>query len=153
MTAKQLKICCENIPELEKNLHCKYEGQAMTGKFLDIVKKQVDVCEKDPENYLWHSFWLIIRKSDKLVVGSCGFKNKPNKDGEVEIGYGLGKVHERNGYMTECVKKISSWALNQQGIRSIIAETEADNLPSQKVLSRCGFKQYDNKSINLWWRL
>jgi RimJ/RimL family protein N-acetyltransferase len=45
----------------------------------------------NPENYVYHSFWFIIRKEDKTVVGSMDFKNIPNKLKEIEIGYGLGK--------------------------------------------------------------
>ena len=48
---------------------------------------------------MWHSFFFIIRREDRVVVGSADFKDVPNKDGEVEIGYGLGKEYEHNGYM------------------------------------------------------
>ena len=34
-------------------------------------------------------------KTDRIVVGSADFKGLPNAQGEVEIGYGLGKEFEQ----------------------------------------------------------
>ncbi|MEY8298927.1 MAG: GNAT family N-acetyltransferase [Emergencia timonensis] len=46
----------------------------------------------------------MVRKSDRVVIGSADFKDIPNEAQEVEIGYGLGKDFEHNGYMTEAVQ-------------------------------------------------
>ena len=104
---QQLKLLTTNIEKLEEELDAKYKAEPMEGFFLDIVKGQVEATEKDSENYFWHSFWLLIRKSDRVIVGSADFKDIPNKDCEVEIGYGLGKDFEHNGYMTEAVMAMS----------------------------------------------
>ena len=37
------------------------------------------------------------------------------------------------------------------GIKYIIAETELDNIASQRVLQRCGFVEYDRDST-IWWK-
>jgi ribosomal-protein-alanine N-acetyltransferase len=108
--------------------------------------------QEDETNYLYHSFWFLIRKADRIVVGSADFKGLPNMDGEVEIGYGLGEEFEHNGYMTETVKAMCQWAMKQEKIKYIIAETDIDGIPSQKILRRCGFKQY-KQGDTLWWKL
>ncbi len=149
---QQLKLLTTNIEKLEEELDAKYKAEPMEGFFLDIVKGQVEATEKDSENYFWHSFWLLIRKSDRVIVGSADFKDIPNKDCEVEIGYGLGKDFEHNGYMTEAVMAMSQWALKQDGVSSVIAETEIDGFASQRILKRCGFKKYKEEATT-WWRL
>jgi RimJ/RimL family protein N-acetyltransferase len=80
------------------------------------------------------------------------FKNVPNNMKEVEIGYGLGKKYEHNGYMSEAVKKFCEWALTDEKIETIIAETEIENTASKRVLERCGFKKYKEEET-AWWRL
>ncbi|GHT02248.1 hypothetical protein FACS189440_09550 [Bacteroidia bacterium] len=75
-------------------LNCTYWAEPMTGYFLDIVKSQLEITIHDEINYLYHSFWFIIRKTDRIVVGSADFKDVPNENKEVEIGYGLGKNYE-----------------------------------------------------------
>ena len=73
-------------------------------RLLEIVKGQLEKTEKNPDAYLWHSFWFLVRKSDRVVIGSADFKDIPNEAQEVEIGYGLGKDLENNWYMTEAVQ-------------------------------------------------
>ena len=152
LSLQQLKLWTNDIAKLEKELGARYKAELMEGFFLDIVKGQVVETEKDPENYFWHSFWLLIRKSDRVIVGSADFKDIPNKDCEVEIGYGLGKDFEHNGYMTEAVRSMCKWALKQDGVSSIIAETDIDGFASQRILVRCGFEKYKQEDT-IWWRL
>jgi ribosomal-protein-alanine N-acetyltransferase len=152
LTLNQLKLWIEDIPALEKELECSYKAETMEGFFLEIVKGQYEITRKDPNNYLWHSFFFLIRKEDRIVVGSADFKDIPNENGEVEIGYGLGKEFERNGYMTEAAKAMCDWALKQNGVKNVIAETDLEGLASQKILERCGFKN-DKQGETLWWRL
>ena len=152
LNPRQLKLWATDVRALEKELACSYQGEPLEGFFLDIVKMQLKVTEKDPQNYLWHSFWLLIRKEDRVVTGSADFKDIPNHDGEVEIGYGLGKAFEHNGYMTEAVNAMCTWALKQNGVSHIIAETELDGFSSQRILACCGFKKY-KEGDSCWWRL
>jgi RimJ/RimL family protein N-acetyltransferase len=135
---------------LEKELNCKCETEPIEGWFLNIVKNQIKIIEKDPDNYIFHSFWFIIRKEDRMVVGSIDFKNIPSESKEVEIGYGLDKRYEHCGYMTEAVKGFCTMALNDKKIETIIAETEPENTASYKVLERCGFIKYKEKEALLW---
>lgn len=146
-----LRLWVEDISMLEKELNCQYKAEPMEGFFLDIVKGQLDITEKDKESYLYHSFWFIIRKEDRIVIGSADFKDIPNDKGEVEIGYGLGKEFEHNGYMTETVKAMCRWAMEQPGISYIIAETDIDGYASHHVLERCGFVKTE-QGETLWWR-
>ena len=96
-------------------------------------------CENDPANRIWYAVWLMELKSKPgTVVGDFCFKGVGD-DGTVEIGYGLREGFCGNGYMTETVKFISEWALSQSGVVRVEAETDKDNLPSQKVLTSAGF--------------
>lgn len=152
LTANQLELWTYNIPALEKELNCVYQGDVMKGEFLDIVKMQLNITRKDEKNYLFHSFWLLMLKDKRIIIGATDFKNIPNKYGEVEIGYGLNSAYEHNGYMTEAVIKMCSWALNQPNVCSIIAETEKYNISSYHVLERCNMKLYKETDISYWWR-
>jgi len=149
---KQLKLWTENITALEKELAAVYMAEPMEAEFLEIVRGQFKITEKDPDNYLWHSFWLILRKNDRVIVGSADFKGTPDESGAVEIGYGLGKAFEHNGYITEAVKSMCDWALRQRGVVAVIAETDRDGLASQRILEQCGFYKYDERDT-IWWKL
>ena len=152
LTAKQIRLWVEDVPALEKELNCTYQAEPMEGIFLEIVSGQAEKTNADEANYLYHSFWLLMRKSDRVVIGSADFKDIPNKNVEVEIGYGLGKEFEHNGYMTEAVKTMCDWALKQRDVFHVIAETDIDSPASQNILKRCGFSLYQQDDT-CWWRL
>ena len=152
LSLNQLKLWTEDIPALNKELNCTYKAEPMEGFFLEIVKSQLTKAQADPTNCLFHSFFFLIRKTDRVVVGSADFKNAPNQNGEVEIGYGLGKEFEHSGYMTEAVKAMCKFAATQDNISHVIAETDVDGFASQRILERCGFKKYKQEDT-FWWKL
>lgn len=149
LNARQLKLWTENVSALEKELNCVYRAEPMEKWFVDILTTQQKIVETDTKNELWLTFWWIIRKEDDTVVGSADFKNIPNENGEVEIGYGLGDDFLHLGYMTEAVNSMCAWAKSQIGVRSVVAETEEGNTASQAVLTRCGFVKHFDKA-NFW---
>ena len=152
LTTHQLTLWTDDIKTLEKELNCTYAGQPIEGFFLNIVKKITEMAKNDESNYLFRTFWFIIRKSDRTVVGSTSFKGIPNDLQEVGIGYGLGKEFEGKGYMTETVKAMCNWAKEHDNISYVIAETEPGNVKSEKVLNCCGFTFY-KQDKNTWWRV
>lgn len=151
LTPPQLRMWLEDLPALERMLCCTYRAEPIDGIFRNIISEQAAIAEQEPEQYLWHSFWFLIRKSDRVVVGSADFKAPPDKHGEVEIGYGLGSAYEHFGYMTEAVSAMRDWALRIPGVTAVIAETERDSHASQRILRRCGFTLVKSGDT-LWWR-
>lgn len=142
----------EDTPALEAEWNCRYQGQAIEGGFRQILLAQAEKAKADPDNYLWHSFWLVLRRADRVVVGTVDFKSLPDRNGVVEIGYGLGKRHRGQGYMTETVEAFCRWAKTCQGVHQVVAETEADNLASEAVLRRCGFVECFRDDSTWWFR-
>lgn len=161
LSAAQLNLWLTNLPLLEAELNCHYQAQPLEGFFRNIVEGQAQKTKADQANWLFHTFWFIIRKQDRVVVGSADFKSPPDQNGSVEIGYGLAPPFEHNGYMTESIAAMCHWAWQQPAVHHILAETEPDNLPSQRVLQRCGFAAFtakndnaaDGLTPNCWWRL
>jgi len=71
-------------------------------------------------------------------VGDLSFKGL-DSNGMVEIGYGIKKEYEGQGYMTEAVTAMVGWASEQIGVNYIEAEADQDNKASQRVLEKTGF--------------
>lgn len=83
--------------------------------------------------------YRITRTADGRAVGGIGFKGQPD-NGSVEIGYGLVPSARGNGYAPEAAQALVALA-RQQGLSLIVADTEADNIASQRTLERAGFTQ------------
>lgn len=148
LTVEQLRTLIYDIPSLEKELNVSYRAEPIEGIFKEIVKVQLEAAENDPDNCVWYSFWLIIRKTDGTVIGSAVFKGPPNDTGTVEIGYGLGKEFEKNGYMTEAITALCDWTLEDKNVSRITAVTDIYNYASQRILKKCSFKISDSRAEN-----
>ena len=88
---------------------------------------------------IWYAIWNMELKDESgIIVGDFCFKGLSD-DGVIEIGYGLKEEYRHHGYMTEAVKVITEWALSQESVKQVEAETDAGNIDSQKVLFQSGF--------------
>lgn len=97
-------------------------------------------CIDHPEKRMWYAVWVMeLNEKPGTIVGDFCFKGL-GENGTVEIGYGLRDGFCGNGYMTEALKAVSEWALAQEGVRKIIAETAEENEASKKVLQRAEFR-------------
>lgn len=152
LTAEQLRLWTDDVQTLENQLGCSYKGEPAMGSFVDFIKGQACIVEKDPVNYLYHTLWFIVRKCDRVVMGEIAIYGLPNANHEVEIGYGLSPQFQGMGYMTEAVKTLSKWALSQENVNYVIAETN-DNEKSENTLVGAGFMKYEQKQNSVWWRL
>ena len=152
LNLRQLRLWTEDLPQLEQELDCRYQAEPMKGIFLEIVRGQLAATEADPEHYPWHSFWLMIRKTDRIVLGSADFKDVPDENGISELGYGIGPAFEHHGYTTEAARALCAWALAQPGVKHLSAETDLDGSASQRILQRLGFQEIQ-RAETVWWRL
>ncbi|SET31056.1 GNAT family N-acetyltransferase [[Clostridium] polysaccharolyticum] len=93
-----------------------------------------------PDKEYWGAAWKIALENGTIIGDLC-FKGEPDKSGAVEIGYGIDAKYQRNGYGTEMVAAMAHWALVQPGVKLVVAQTNKENLASQKVLRNNGFIQ------------
>lgn len=101
-------------------------------------------CKEHPEQRIWYTIWVMrLNTADKEIVGDLSFKGLI--EGTVEIGYGIKKAYEGQGLMTEAVMAMAKWASNQSGVVKVEAETDSDNIISQKVLCKSGFMENGTK--------
>jgi ribosomal-protein-alanine N-acetyltransferase len=59
----------------------------------------------------------------------------------VEVGYAIEGVHQRKGFATEAVRAACAWATSEFPINTILGISAAQNVASQGVLLRAGFRR------------
>ena len=147
----QLRLWAEDLPALERSLGYAYRGVPVE-KALGDARRLLAAAEEAGESP-YRTVWLmLVQREEGVIIGSAGFKGGPDEKGEVEIRYAMGKDYRRRGYMTEAVKAICCWALEQPEVAHITAETDLVSYPSQRILERLGFQKYREEET-LWWRL
>lgn len=89
----------------------------------------------------------VTQKPEGNLIGMLGIGNKEEVDNEIEIAYFISEEHCNNGYMTEAVKGMTEWTFDNIRIEYLIAIVELNNIPSQKVVEKCGFHKCGIKKI------
>jgi ribosomal-protein-alanine N-acetyltransferase len=88
--------------------------------------------------------WAIFDSTTHDFVGSCLLRPFDGKAGVLELGYSLEQKYWGRGIATEMAIAILAHGFNDSAITEIVAVTTLDNMGSQRVLQKAGFKQGDN---------
>jgi ribosomal-protein-alanine N-acetyltransferase len=114
---------------------------------LDVLPMQAAAAPEDEP----FGIWLIVERETNTVVGDIGFLGPPD-DGRVEIGFSVIPERRRRGYASEAARRLVAWALEQPGIREVVARSDADNEASAGTLSAAGFTRLDEIDRSIRWR-
>lgn len=71
----------------------------------------------------------------------------------VEIGYGVDKAFRGRGLATEAVGALVDWGREREDVGAFLAETLTANLPSRRVLEKCGFQPCGESDDAVFWRV
>ncbi len=84
--------------------------------------------------------WAVLEKTSDKIVGSCGFAC-PHGTEEIELGYLFGRNFWGKGLATEAATACLKYGFEKLEFPEIIAITDLENVASQKVLEKIGFKK------------
>lgn len=93
----------------------------------------------DPAQANWWTYLPVI-KNGNSVIGTCGFKGKPNESNIVEIGYEVAPAFRRNAYGLEIAQALIREAFHKHHVSAVIAHTLAEENASTAILKNCGMK-------------
>ncbi len=86
-----------------------------------------------------HHRWVLERRDDGTVMGTCGFHCWDPEQGSVEVGYDLAARFWGKGYMTEALKAIIGFAGQDMRVKRIHAHVYIGNPASAKLVEKLGF--------------
>lgn len=85
--------------------------------------------------------WAVCEKESGKFIGFMGFYRTQPENYRTEIGYMVSPEFDGKGYVTESVKTMLDFAFNQMGFHSVCAVIDPENVGSQKVLEKNGFRK------------
>jgi len=136
------------VQESVKNRGPYYPSQPTTFTSLPALRKRVQ------EDGFWdpakrYSALLIVDKAEKLV-GEISWI--PGRFDDYEIGWIIFNPAARGkGYATEAAQMVINWMFNGMTINRIVAYVHADNIASQRIAEKCGFK-HEATLRGIWYQ-
>jgi ribosomal-protein-alanine N-acetyltransferase len=89
----------------------------------------------------WVHGFAVVDLESNSVIGSIGFKGPPDRNGVVEIAYGIARAYQGKGYATEGAAAGVLFAFSNSGVHLVRAHTLPTRNASTRVLSKNGFER------------
>jgi [ribosomal protein S5]-alanine N-acetyltransferase len=86
------------------------------------------------------SYFYLIKNKDGSILGRMNLIDIDKSQNSGHIGYRVGQAYTGKGIAYTALKLLLE-TVSTQGIKLISAKTTTENLASQKVLEKSGFKQ------------
>ncbi len=102
------------------------------------IKSLENIDEKYENLDLYN--WVIVLKENNKIIGRATL-NVELYNECVEINYCIDKRYENNGYMTEALRKIIDFCLNELEVNRFQAGCVIENVKSKHVLDNCNMHQ------------
>ena len=119
---------------------------------MDTLPRILSNLQKVPSPTGFES-WMIIHKDSSTLIGDIGFKGLPNKQGEIDLGYGIISQQTGKGYAKEAATGLIKWALQQPGVTAITASCASGNHASQRILTYLNLSKVIEDQEMMYWRL
>ena len=112
---------------------------------IEDAKETVDFLIESYDKEYGPFVYAIIRKSD---LKNIGYVQLVYVDDIYEVGYHIAKPYTNSGYATKAVKLFLKCLKEKTNAKELYGITLKENIASQKVLQKCGFKRiYEGLSI------
>jgi ribosomal-protein-alanine N-acetyltransferase len=141
-------IVREFLPE-EQNIYLNHFNDEMVIKYIPKRSREerIGIFRKALEQYPINKkmgIWGMFNKADGEFIGSCLLRPFNAEPGIVELGYSMDRKYWGMGIGTEMAKAMIAYSLSDQKTLEIVALTDLENIGSQRVLEKSGFKRLDN---------
>jgi ribosomal-protein-alanine N-acetyltransferase len=98
------------------------------------------------------NFWAATLKDSKKLIGHISiFPAGPEFLRTWEIGYIFNPDYQNKGYASEAAWAIIKYAFTELGAHRIVGHCSPDNIPSWKVLEKCGMRREGLERRNVFF--
>ena len=105
-----------------------------------VVFPDLDACRRCIQDYeKAQEVWAVTLKNSGRAVGSIFLEDIGRHPGYRELEFVLSGEYHNRGYMTEAVRRVLQFSFLELGLEIVAAGHYPENLPSRRVLEKCGF--------------
>jgi len=118
-----------------------------------IFRFALEKVRENGQEAIWWTYFPVL-KEENTLIGSCGYKGPPDKEGVVEIGYEIAIPYRNRGLATELAQGLIQHAFTHPKVKAVKAHTLAEVNASGSVLKKCGMEKiaelFDPEDGEVW---
>jgi RimJ/RimL family protein N-acetyltransferase len=157
LTLDSLRKLVLDRAEMERELGLHPSRMQISDEIMKELEEALPVwisqVESHQDLYHWYTNWEVVLRSENRSIGSFGLSGFPDQNGELYVGYVVDGKYHNLGFMTEALNGLLGWVYSEPAVVYVLAETPKDNLPSQKVLQKQGFRIRKETDHTFIWEL
>lgn len=88
-----------------------------------------------------HLDLAVVHAGSHEPLGAIRLGNLDRMMLSASIGYWLAPEARGHGYITSATRALARWAFDHLGLARVALTTDPDNISSQRVAERCGFRK------------
>lgn len=119
----------------------------------DVASQTKLFLSKIGDTHEWGCY--LAANVQQQIIGTCGFKGKPDGNGQVEIAYFTFPPFQGCGYATAMATALVERARDAKCVNAVIAHTLPKYNASTRVLQKVGMQfvsEYNDLEDGLVWR-
>jgi ribosomal-protein-alanine N-acetyltransferase len=124
----------ENRAFFEESVPCRGDEYYV---FENFKKRHKALLDEQAEGL---SYFFLIKNNNDSILGRINIIDIDKSQKLGHVGYRVGKAYTRKGIASKALKMLIE-TMSNQGLKQILAKTTINNIASQKVLEKIGFKQ------------
>ena len=115
---------------------------------LESLKSTIDICSRNKARR-----FVITEKGKDKQIGAVGYEipyTTPAGKVADPMGWFIMPEYQNMGYMTEAVKRVLEYAFMEDNCVRVVTGCFKDNLPTQRVMEKAGFRKETIKPKAMW---
>lgn len=142
------EIILEDVPLLYKM----YKGEGITDFMEPLFENMEDEITytkayiESMYEFYQYGMWIVEKKEGREVIGRVGLEHREEYE-ELELGYVIGREHERKGFGREACRAAIQYAKEELGCEALHCFIMEENIPSIKLCESLGFHYLENVYI------
>jgi [ribosomal protein S5]-alanine N-acetyltransferase len=139
--AELARAAIDDRQKLAQLLNARIPEQFPPEIMRDVMEYFAQQLEADPDLVGWWVWYSVLSQAgqERVLIGAAGFNGYPDKDGNLLLGYSVVEGYEGQGYATETVQGLLSWAFNQPRVKQVVATTFPEHVASLRVMEKNHF--------------
>lgn len=143
-----------DLPEYHKLLSDKknmyFLADITTNSLQESRESLREAIELNKSGKVWR--FCIARKENDVLIGGCGYDiTAETPVGKVAyLGWFILPGFQNKGYVTEAAKRVLEFAFLQDNCVRVATGCYRDNIPTQKVMKKAGFRKEAEKIQAQW---
>ncbi|KAF2080782.1 GNAT family N-acetyltransferase [Flavobacterium sharifuzzamanii] len=140
-------IIREFLPQEQQTFLSLFKDNEVTKYLPDTSpERYIEMFNELLENYEKKNLsrWAIFNAIDNDFIGMCVARIFVHNTNQIEIGYVLSRDYWGKGIATEVCNAIMHYSFENTDKKEVVAITDLDNIGSQNVLQKVGFKRLNN---------